>query len=381
MKFVPLIWNSLWRRKVRTLFTLGAVFVAFTLFGLLMTVRTAFTFGVELAGQDRLVLIHKISLIMPLPITYQRRLETVDGVDLVAHQSWFGGVYQDQSNFFAQIAVEPETHLEMYPEFEVPPDQQAAWLADRQGAVVGRTLADRFGWALGDRIPLQATIWQPRNGAWEFNIRGIYDGADSVDLTQMFFHYDYFDENRSVGGGLVGWYIARVDDPSRAVELAGQFDQMFANSPAETKTTTEQGFLDGFAKQIGDIGAIVIAIVTAVLFNILLIAATTMAQSVRERTSELAVLKTLGFRDGSVLVLVLAESLVITLFAGNLGLGLAWLIVQGGDPTGGLLAIYTLPPRDLATGGVIAAGMGLIAGLLPAVSAMRLRITDALRRQ
>ena len=381
MKFLPLVWKSLWRRKVRTLFTLGAIVVAFVLFGLLMTVRTAFSFGVELAGQDRLVLIHKVSLIMPLPITYQQRLETVDGVDLVAHQSWFGGVYQDPSNFFAQIVVEPEAHLEMYPEFELPPDQREAWLGDRQGAVVGRALADRFGWAIGDRIPLQATIWQPRNGAWEFNVRGIYDGADGVDLTQMFFRYDYFDENRTEGKGLVGWYITRVDDPSRAVELAAQFDQMFANSPAETKTTTEQGFLDGFAKQIGDIGTIMIAIVTAVLFNILLIAATTMAQSVRERTGELAVLKTLGFRDGAVLGLVLAESLFIALVGGGLGLGLAWLIVQGGDPTGGLLAIYTLPTRDIAVGAALAAGMGLLAGLFPAVSAMRLRISDALRRQ
>ena len=381
MKFLPLVWKSLWRRKVRTLFTLGAIVVAFVLFGLLMTVRTAFSFGVELAGQDRLVLIHKVSLIMPLPITYQQRLETVDGVDLVAHQSWFGGVYQDPSNFFAQIVVEPEAHLEMYPEFELPPDQREAWLGDRQGAVVGRALADRFGWAIGDRIPLQATIWQPRNGAWEFNVRGIYDGADGLDLTQMFFRYDYFDENRTEGKGLVGWYITRVDDPSRAVELAAQFDQMFANSPAETKTTTEQGFLDGFAKQIGDIGTIMIAIVTAVLFNILLIAATTMAQSVRERTGELAVLKTLGFRDGAVLGLVLAESLSIALVGGGLGLGLAWLIVQGGDPTGGLLAIYTLPPRDIAVGAALAAGMGLLAGLFPAVSAMRLRISDALRRQ
>lgn len=381
MKFLPLVWKSLWRRKVRTLFTLGAIVVAFVLFGLLMTVRTAFSFGVELAGQDRLVLIHKVSLIMPLPITYQQRLETVDGVDLVAHQSWFGGVYQDPSNFFAQIVVEPEAHLEMYPEFELPPDQREAWLGDRQGAVVGRALADRFGWAIGDRIPLQATIWQPRNGAWEFNVRGIYDGADGVDLTQMFFRYDYFDENRTEGKGLVGWYITRVDDPSRAVELAAQFDQMFANSPAETKTTTEQGFLDGFAKQIGDIGTIMIAIVTAVLFNILLIAATTMAQLVRERTGELAVLKTLGFRDGAVLGLVLAESLFIALVGGGLGLGLAWLIVQGGDPTGGLLAIYTLPTRDIAVGAALAAGMGLLAGLFPAVSAMRLRISDALRRQ
>ncbi len=380
MKFLPLVWKSLWRRKVRTLFTLGAIFVAFVLFGLLMTIRTAFTFGVELAGQDRLVLIHKVSLIMPLPITYQQRIQSVEGVDLATHQSWFGGVYQDPSNFFAQIAVDPGDHLEMYPEYELPPEEVTAWLADRQGAIVGRVLADRFGWEVGDRIPLQATIWQPRNGTWEFNIRGIYDGDDTVDRTQMFFRYDYLEENRADGEDLVGWYIVRVEDPARAVELAAQFDQMFANSPAETKTTTERGFLDGFAKQIGDISAIMVAIVTAVLFNILMIAVTTMAQSVRERTNELAVLKTLGFRDSSVLSLVLAESLFIALLGGGLGLGLAWLIVQGGDPTGGLLAIYTLPMRDLVIGTGLAITLGLLAGLFPALAAMRLRITDALRR-
>lgn len=196
----------------------------------------------------------------------------------------------------------------------------------------------------------------------------------------MFFRYDYLEENRADGEDLVGWYIVRVEDPARAVELAAQFDQMFANSPAETKTTTERGFLDGFAKQIGDISAIMVAIVTAVLFNILMIAVTTMAQSVRERTNELAVLKTLGFRDSSVLSLVLAESLFIALLGGGLGLGLAWLIVQGGDPTGGLLAIYTLPMRDLVIGTGLAITLGLLAGLFPALAAMRLRITDALRR-
>jgi putative ABC transport system permease protein len=381
MKFLPLIWKNVWRRKIRTLFTLGSVFVAFVLFGLLMTIRTAFTFGVEIAGHDRLVVIHKISLIMPLPVAYKARLATVDGVDLVTHQTWFGGVYQEPSNFFAQIVVEPEAFLEMYPEFAMPPQQRAAWLADRQGAIVGRDLADRFGWKLGDRIPIQGTIWEPRQGdTWEFNIAGIYDGDDGVDKTQFFFNYDYLDENRQVGEGAVGWYVVRIDDPARATELASRFDDMFVNSQAETKTTTESGFIDGFAKQVGDIGSIMIAIVTAVLFNILLVAANTMVQSVRERTSELAVLKTLGFADRGVLALVLAESLFISLGGGLAGLGVAWLFVQGGDPTGGLLPIFMLESRDLAIGAGLAVLMGVLAGALPAFEAMRLRITDALRR-
>jgi putative ABC transport system permease protein len=381
MKFLPLIWKNMWRRKIRTLFTIGSVFVAFVLFGMLMTIRTSFTFGVEIAGNDRLVLIHKVSVIMPLPVAYKPRLAAVDGVGLVTHQSWFGGIYQDPADFFAQIVVEPEAHMEMYPEYVLEPDEKQAWMADRQGAVVGRDLAERFDWHVGDRIPLQATIWQTREGtAWEFNISGIYDGEDGVDKTQMFFHYDYLDENRAEGDGLVGWYIVRIDDASRATELAASFDQMFANSQAETKTTTEKGFIDGFAKQVGDIGAIMIAIVTAVLFNILLIAANTMAQTVRERTSELAVLKTLGFRDGAVLALVVAESLFVTVMGGGLGLVVAWLVVQGGDPTGGMLPIFVLQPQDLALGASLAVAMGIVAAILPGIGAMRLRITDALRR-
>lgn len=383
MKFLPLVWKNLWRRKVRTAFTLACIFIAFLLFGMLMTIRAAFSFGVELAGLDRLIIIHKVSLIQPLPKSYLERLRAVPGVLTATHNSWFGGVYQDPSNFFAQIALEPETYFSMYPELRLPPDQMKAWLADRQGAVVGRATANRFGWKIGDRIPLQATIWQPKSGngsTWEFNLVGIYDGDPGVDTTNFFFRYDYLDENRTNGDGLVGWYIVKIDDPSRSVEMAARFDDMFANSSAETKTTTEKGFVDSFAKQIGDIGAIMMAIVSAVLFTMLLVSANTMAQSVRERTNELAVLKTLGFSNTAVLAIVLGESLFIALLGGTLGLGVAWLIVQRGDPTNGLLPAFLLPGRDLVTGVWLMVALGFLAGALPAVQAMRLRITDALRR-
>lgn len=381
MKFLPLLWSSLWRKKIRTIFTLLSVFVAFLLFGLLMTIRTAFAFGVDIAGLDRLVLIHKVSLIMPLPVSYQDRLRSTPGVELVSHNTWFGGVYQDPSNFFAQIAVDPEPFLKIYPEFELPPDQYKAWLADRQGAIVGVDLAKRFGWKLGDRIPIQATIWQPKQGGqvWEFNIVGLYDGAPGVDKTQLFFRYDYLDENRADGEGLVGWYIVKIADPSQAQAMGATFDGMFANSPAETKTTTEKGFVEGFAKQVGDIGAIMIAILVAVMFTMMLVAANTMAQSVRERRSEVGVLKTLGFSNASILILVLAESVLISVIGGGLGLLVAWAFVQQGDPTGGMLPIFVLPPRDLVAGGSLILALGVIAGLMPAVNAMRLEITDALR--
>jgi len=382
MKFLPLVWKNIWRRKFRTTFTLLSIFIAFVLFGILMTIRYSFSFGVEIAGADRLVLIHKVSLIMPLPVSYQTRLEQTKGVEVASHQTWFGGIYQDPSNFFANIAVEPDPFLKTYPEFILPPEQVEAWRNDRQGAIIGRDLAERFNWKIGDRVPLTATIWLPKSGGttWEFNIVGIYDGGDGVDKTQMFFRYDYLDENRIQGEGQVGWYVVKISDPAQAVELGHGFDEMFANSSAETKTTTEKGFVEGFAKQIGDISSIMIAISSTVLFMFGLVAASTMAQSVRERTSELAVLKTLGFPDSGILALVLTESLFIAFTGGLIGLGLAWLFVQGGDPTNGMLPIFVLPTRDIVIGIGLMILMGVLAGLMPAVAAMRLKIVDALRR-
>lgn len=383
MKYLPLVWRNLWRRKVRTTFTLLSIFIAFLLFGLLMTIRQTFSLGVDLAGLDRLMVIHKISIIMPLPSSYQQQLRTVPGVDVATHNTWFGGVYQDPTNFFATIAVEPEPYFSIYPEVHVPPEQMKAWIADRQGAVIGVDLAKRFNWKVGDRIPLKS-FYRQKNGSdvWEFNIAGIYDAEPGFDKTQFFFRYDYLDEARDPrnGAGTVGWYVIKIKDSSQSKQLATTFDEMFANSQAETKTTTEKGFIDGFAKQVGDIGSIMIAILVAVLFTILLVVGNTMAQAVRERTSELAVLKTLGFTNAGVLALVLAESLFIAAVGGGLGLFAAWAIVAQGDPTGGLLSPFVLPRADVALGLALIAATGLASGLLPAAGAMRLKITDALRK-
>jgi putative ABC transport system permease protein len=302
-------------------------------------------------------------------------------VTLATHNTWFGGIYQDPANFFAQIAVDPEPFMTLYPEYKLPPEQLKAWLADRQGVVVGVDLAERFDWKIGDRVPIQATIWQPKQGqVWEFNVVGMYDGDSGVDKTQFFFRYDYLDENRRLGQGQVGWYIVKIADAAQAQQMGAKFDAMFANSSAETKTTTEKGFVEGFAKQVGDIGAIMMAIVAAVLFTMMLVAANTMAQSVRERTSEVGVLKTLGFSNASILVLVLSESLLIAVLGGGLGLAAAWMFVQQGDPTNGMLPIFMLPTRDVTAGAVMIVVLGIIAGLWPALNAMNLRITDALRR-
>jgi putative ABC transport system permease protein len=383
VKYFHLVWRSLMRRKVRTVFTALSILVAFVLFGALMALRVAFTLGIDLAGADRLVMIQKVSFIQPLPLSYKGRIVATEGVSAATHNSWFGGVYQDPKNFFAQIAVEPEEFLQMYPEYVVPEDQKQTWFGNRTGAIVGRALAERFGWKVGDRIPLQPTIWQRSDGgAWEFTIDGIYDaGTRGTDLTQMFFHYDYLNESRQFGRDLVGWYVVRVSDPDQADRVAQRLDALFANSPSETKTSTEKAFVQAFASQIGDIGSILMAVLVAVLFTILVVAGNTMAQSIRERTSELAVLKTLGFSDGHLLGLVLFESCLLAALGGGLGLGLAWLITQGGDPTGGFLPAFYLPGRAIAIGIGLILALGVAAGLLPALQASRLRIVDALRRQ
>ena len=385
MKFFPLIWRNLLRRKVRTIFTLLSVFVAFLLFGVLMTIRVAFGAGVNIAGAVRLVLIDKISLINPVPLSYMAKIQALDGVADITHANWFNGIYQDPKNFFANFAVDPDSWLRIYPEVKLPEDQKKAWLADRTGAIVGRTLADRFGWKVGDRVPLQGVIYRRPDGSpWEFTIDGIYDSdVSGFDLTQFFFHYDYMNETireQAYGHDMVGWYVIKVSDPSQSEALAQTIDAMFANSPNETKTATEKAFIAGFAKQIGDIGSIMIAIASAVLFTILLVSANTMAQAIRERTNELAVLKTLGFSDARVLRLVLAESCLIAVIGGTLGLALAWVVSRMPDPTGGMLPPFYLPRADLALGFAIVVLLGIGTGFVPAMQASRLRIVDALRR-
>jgi putative ABC transport system permease protein len=383
VKYLYLVWSNLMRKKVRTLLTLLSILVAFLLFGYLGAIRQGFSQGIDVAGLDRLIVRHKVSIIQLLPEAYEARIEQIDGVEDAVYQTWFGGIYQKPSNFFAQMPVEPAEYLAMYPEFQLPPEQREAWLKTRSGAITGRGTAERFGWTVGDRIPINATVWTRKGGelTWEFDLVGIYDGAEKgTDTTQFLFRYDFFDESRQFGQGMVGWYTVRVSDPDRAAEIAAAIDAEFANSPYETKAEPEGAFLQGFANQIGDIGFIMMSIIAAVFFTILLVAGNTMAYAVRERTNELAVLKAVGFSDTGVLRLVLGESLVLTALGGGAGLGLAWLLVSAGDPTGGSLPVFYIPPRDLAAGFALIIVMALVAGIMPALQARRLRIADALRR-
>jgi putative ABC transport system permease protein len=383
MKFLHLVWCNLKRKKLRTSLTILSILVAFVLFGLLCAVQQALVGGVEMAGADRLIVRHKVSIIQLLPESYKARMERIPGVALATHQTWFGGWYQDRKNFFMQNPVVPEEFLDIHPEFLLPPEQKQAWLATRTGAIVGRKTATKFNWKIGDKVPIQNPYWSQPDGSktWAFDIVGIFDGKENgTDTTPMFFRYDYFEEARTGGKGLVGWYTIRIKEPERAAEIAKLVDLEFENSPSETKTEPEGAFVQGFAKQLGNIVLIVSLIMAAVFFTILLVAGNTMAQAIRERTGELGVLKAIGFTNGLVLWLVLAESCLLTVLGGVLGLGLAVLLTAGGDPTGGMLPMFYFRKQDLILGLGISLLLGILTGLIPALQAMRLQVANALRR-
>jgi putative ABC transport system permease protein len=383
MKFLPLIWSNLRRKPVRTILTLLSIVVAFALFGFLSSIREALVGGIDVAGANRLIVRQKVSIIQLLPLSYQARMERIPGVSLVTHQTWFGGIYQEPKNFFMQNPVDPESFLEMHPEFLLPAAQKAAWLRTRTGAIVGRKTAQRFGWKIGDQIPIQSPIWAGPGGGhrWEFELVGIFDGRDkNADTTPLFFRYDFFDETRPFEKGWVGWYTIRVADPSQSAAIAQRVDAEFENSSAETKTEPEGAFVQGFANQLGNIALITAAILGAVFFTILLVAGNTISQSVRERAGEWGVLKALGFTSRQVLALVLAESCTLAVLGGIVGLGLAELATSRGDPTGGMLPRFFFPTQDLAVGLGISVALGIATGLFPALQAMRLRVADALRR-
>lgn len=385
MKFIYLIWSNLKRKKLRTLLTLLSIIVAFVLFSLLCSIKQALTGGVSLAGSRRLVVRHKVSIIQLLPVSYKERMERIPGVALASHNTWFGGRFDAQPKyFFMQSPVDPESFLTVVPEVLLPPEQKKKWLETRTGAIVGKTTAERFHWKIGDKVPIFTPLWRKADGSqtWDFDIVGIYDAKEkNTDTMSMFFRYDYFDEARAGAKGQVGWYNVLVKDPSRAAEVAKQVDEEFMNSDYETKTEPEAAFAQAWVKQIGNIALITAAILGAVFFTILLVTGNTMSQSVRERTGELGVLKALGFTNQQVLLMVLAESGLVSLLGGALGLGLGCLIVPGvGKALASMLPLFSFPVRDLLLGVGICIALGIATGIFPALAAMRLRVADALRR-
>ena len=383
MKYFSLIWSALFRSKTRTFLTLLSVIAAFMLFGLLDSVRVAFTSGGGVAGADRLVVSSRLSLTQMLPLNLEQKIASTPGVKKVAYAAWFGGIYKDPKNFFPNFSVGPD-YLAMYPEYKIPPEQLKAWENDRTGAVVGEALAKKFGWKIGDTIPLQATIFPQKDGsnAWPLTLRGIFTVADAKkknEEAQLLFHWKYFDEANQYVNGQVGWYMVKLDNVDHATRVAKAIDAISENSDRETKSQTEQAFNASFLKQFADIGFIVTAIMGAVFFTLLLLTGNTMAQAVRERIPELAVLKTLGFNNRTVLTLVLAESILLVVLGGVIGMALAAVIVPGlTAASGGMMPVGNVPKETWLVGLLLMVGIGVVVGVLPATRAMRLKIVDAL---
>ncbi len=382
MKYSRLIFANLFRKKARLILTIGSFAVALFLFTFLAVVKGAFSRGTELAGADRLVVINRAGLIQVIPLAYDEKILRIPGVKAVTHNNWFGGVYQDEKNFFPQFVIDVENQRQVMTEMRVPDDQWNTFVGDRQGAIVGATLAKRFGWKVGDRVPLKNALYGPTK-TWEFNIDGIYkNDHPGGDESQFWLQWKYFDENvPAVIKGMIGWYVLKLDSPDDAVRVAKAIDTEFANSSTETKTETESAFQAGFAKQLGNIEFLILTIGSVVFFTLLLVTGNTMAISIRERTSELAVLKAIGFTDRFVLFFVLGESLVIALIGGLLGLSLAVVAIPVvGAALNGLLPPLILSVTGLSLGLVFALLVGAASGLLPGLGAMRLRVVDALRR-
>ncbi len=384
MKYLHLIWAALFRRKTRTFLTLVSIIAAFLLFGLLNAVRAAFDSGGQsLTGVDRLVVSSRYSIIQGLPQSLQARIANIPGVQAVGHSNWFGGIYQDPRNFVLSFAISAQ-YLDLFPEIRLPADQRKAFDATRDGAVVGEALAQRYHWKVGDRIPLQSTIFPQKNGSktWPFEIVGIFKAGPGAPngVDQVFYlHWKYFYEANAFGGGDVGWYVVKVADPSQSDRVARAIDAISANSDHETKTQTESAFNASFAKQLGNIGLIVSAIMVAVFFTLILLTGNTMAQAVRERIPELAVLKTIGFSSRSVLALVLGESVLLLLIGGVIGMVLATVIAPAvSKGSGGMVQLPSIGADNWIEGVIAMVLIGALVGLFPALRGMRLKIVDAL---
>lgn len=378
MKFFFLIFINFKRKKIRTILTVGSYLTAFFLFGLLCAVKNAFKQGVEVAGVDRLLVINKTSIIMPLPLSYKEKIKEIEGIKEVTYASWFGGYYQDQKNFFAQLAIEPDTFFKVYSEYKIKKEDFNDFLKDKEGAIVGRDTAKRFNFKKGDRIPIIAPHF---GGVWEFNIRGIYEGTKKEDdLTQFFFHASYLEERRPWGKGMVGWYIVKIADIENSYAISKKIDLLFENSSYETKTESEKTFASGFVRQIADIEFIILVIGGVVFFTLLIVTLNTMIISVKERSPEIGILKTIGFDNKSLYLITISEALLYSLSGGIPGLILSKIYTLKGDPTKGFLPLFYISSNNILLGLIIATIFGIISGYFGARNVYKLKVVELLTR-
>ncbi len=384
MNDLALIRKNLFRRKLRTALMIVSILIAFAIFGVLAGFERAFH-AQDLAAAGRLVVINKINFTHPLPIAYYNRVRAVHGVRQVTHLNWFSGYYQDPKNFLIVLAVQPETYLELYGnELAVDSAARAAFIRERTGALVGESMARKWGWKIGDHIPISSRIFSQENGShtWDFTIVGIFrPKRPLLDTNFMVFQYDYFNETRTFDKNTIGWMALRTASPAVNERVIKTIDQMFANSPDETATDTEKAFNKAFVAQVGDIALIVELVVGAAFITILMIVGNTLIMALRERTREIGVLKTLGFPAGRILRLVLGESLLLAFLGGLPGLGLAFVAAAVlGNSVGNFMPRPTIAPEIVAAALALMLCFGLATGVIPAMSAMRLKITTALGR-
>jgi putative ABC transport system permease protein len=385
MNDFTLVAKNLFRRKLRAVLMIVSILVAFLIFGVLAGVHASFTAGEDRAQADRLVVVNKVNFTQPLPVAYYNRVRAVPGVRQVTHSNWFGGYYQDPKNFLVVIASEPETLMDVYgSDYDLTPEARQAFIKTRTGAIVGDAMARKWGWKVGDRVPVSSNIFSQKNGShtWDFDIVGIFKGTSpQINTDVMFFQYDYFDETRSFGKDTIGWLVLQTANPAENDRVAKAIDAMFVNSVAETSTDTEKAFNKAFAAQLGNIALIVILVVGAAFVTILMIVGNTMALSIRERTREIGVLKTLGFSGGRILRLVLGESILLALLGGLPGLALAAFAMAWLEPSvSNLLPGFALTPDITAEAVALMLALGLVTGIIPALNAMRMKVATALGR-
>ena len=383
-RWLPIVWANLKRRKLRLAFTFASILLAFLMFGMLDALRTSLAGVVNVVGADRLLTMSKINMTVALPRAHYEKIRAVPGVKAAAPFNWFGGLYKDAKQPIQLQVTEPDALLQVYPELKLKPEEIAAWKANRQGLIIGPALAQQYGWKVGDRVPIRSQIWRKLDGSdtWQFDIVAIYQvQGTGVSKVAGFSHYAYWSESLQFGKDSAGTIATRVDDPANSDAIAAKIDKQFENSPNETKTATEREFVKRLLDQVGNIGSIMVSVTAAVFFTMLLVTANTMAQSVRERTNEIGVLKTLGFSGETILSLILVESLFLTLIGGIVGLALAWLIAGAvGVAIKDYFPSFHIGATTFTVGLVLMLVFGLITGAWPALTAMRLRIVDALRR-
>ena len=378
MKYLRLVLANLGRHKLRTVLTILSVALALFLFASLRSVTTTLAATAQFGGARRLVALNATGLVFPLPLSYANRIKGMSGVTGVSWANWFGGRYGDGNTFFANFAVDPESYLAIYPEIVLPDSERKAFIQDRTGALIGKRLISRYGWKLGQNVTLQGTIFP---GAWTFTIRGVYTPTDpAIGDDVLIFHHDYFDE-RIGRAGIAGWYIVEIDDASKAPMIAKSIDDMFRNSSSPTKTGTEREFQASFATMWGNVSFLMSTIGLAVVFAILLVTANAMMMSARERTGEIAVLKTVGFSDRLLFALTMVEAGALALTGAALGLGAAKILYPAINFNGaGFLPGFKVATSTLVIGALVALGLMLASGLVPAIRAARLPVVQALRK-